>query len=144
MEIEPWQVTEARKRHEERKHEEIARLGEEGYARRQEAKQAVFNELKTRLDLLAEDAKKRDFVYFRTLLDLHKNTSIRLQFGNGKGKFYERSVGLERLVTKHLRNALLTEYSDIEALVHSYVRNLPGIAMLDHGMQVERVRATEG
>jgi len=144
MENEPWQVTEARKRREERKHEEIARYGEEGYARRQEAKQAVLNELKGRLDLFAEGAKKRGFVYFRALLDLHRNISIRLQFADGKGKFYERSVGLERLVTKHLGHALLMDFSDIEGLVHSYVRHIPGIGMLDHGMQVERVRATEG
>jgi hypothetical protein len=45
----------------------------------------VLDELKARFDAHAANAKKRGFVYFRSLLDLHRNMSIRLQFTDGKG-----------------------------------------------------------
>jgi hypothetical protein len=104
--------------------------------------QARLNQLRERLDLLAEEAKKRGFVYFR--VDRRSNgVSIRMQFADGKGKFYERSVGLERLVKEQFGSPFLPVYSDIEDLVRSYVRNLSGIGAADHGMLDERVRATQ-
>ena len=140
-----WQITEARKRHETRRREEIAKLGEENYRRRQAAKRAVFEELRERLDTLANNAKARGFVYFRARLNLGgpAEITLRLQFADGNGKFYEHSIGLERLIQKHLGTAVLMEYSDIENLVHLYIRNLPGIEMLRRGMQSERVRASK-
>jgi hypothetical protein len=106
----------------------------------QEGEQAVLNELKERLDLYAEDAKKRGFVYFRA--DLHANdVSVRLQFADGKGRFYERSVGLRLLVKKHFGNAFVPVYSDIANLVNFYIRDLPGMGILDHSMLAQRVPA---
>jgi hypothetical protein len=108
----------------------------------QAAKQAVFDDLRERLDLCAEDAKKRGFVYF--CADLQANdVLIRLRFADGKGKFYERSVGLRLLVRKHFGHAFFPVYSDITNLVHFYVQDLPGMGTPDQGMMMERVPANE-
>jgi hypothetical protein len=70
--------------------------------------------------------------------------ALRLIFANGTGDFYSRSLGLERLMKKHLSSPRMMEYHDVSNVVHLYVRGINGIKMLEHNMRRNRVSAKTG
>jgi hypothetical protein len=124
----------------EREADERRRLGEEGYAKAVAARDIAIQRLRERVDPLVADARRRGFVYFRSLQEIGaRSATIRLQFADGKGSFYERRLGIEKLV-KEVGMPSGWKWR-LESAIHSYVRSLDGIGMLDHGMQAKRVRA---
>jgi hypothetical protein len=141
MEGSTWQAKRLRANKLAQEAEDLARYGEEELERRKQAKRAIADERCQRINPIVDDARRRGFGYFRSLLDLRKD-GIRLQFADGKGTFYERMIGYSKLSNKHNIHLLLHDRSDIENSVHSYVRGMDGIGMLDHGMTATRVRAT--
>jgi hypothetical protein len=138
-----WRVRETRERYEKRRQMEMKEYGEDEYARRVKATAAVIDTVCGWVKPLVSEARERGFVYFRCGLKLMPNLAVGLEFADGKGQFYERSIGLERLMRKHLSGpvATLPEYTDVSNAVHRYVRGLEGIKMLNHGMKAKRVRA---
>lgn len=140
-----WRIRESRERHEERRRQELASYGEEEYARRSRAKDAVIGVLCERVKSIALDAKKRGFSFFACELNLGtRNMPIRLEFADGEGAYFEKSLGLMREALKQGLKPTLPEASDINAAVHNYVRSIDGIRMLRPGMTRHRVRATAG
>jgi len=135
-----WQAKKLRELRDEWHRAERASRGEEEYTRILGARAAAIQALCNRADPLVIEARTRGFVYFRTMRDLgSRPDAIRLQFADGKGSFYERSLGIERIASKvGLPRAW---YRELEPALHSYVRSLDGIRMLASGMQIKRVRA---
>jgi len=119
----------------------IKRFGEDGYEQRQRSKQLVIDALISRVDPLVDEARASGFVFFRSDLRLMPTYAVRLCFADAEGRFYVRSLGLERIVKQHLSSPQLSEFGDIENAIHVHVRRLDGIAMLERDMRRKRVRA---
>jgi hypothetical protein len=111
--------------------------------RREEIWTLATKELRGRLGPLIDDARKRGFVFFSCALDLSlRSMPIRLRFGDGRGAFYERSLGIMKVAHEHGWGPLtLGDAVDFKVHVQAYVRSLDGIKMLGHNMSRRRVRA---
>jgi hypothetical protein len=68
--------------------------------------------------------------------------SIRLQFADGHGAFYERSLSIGKMARAQGLQVRLSDAVEINGSLHIYVRSLEGIQMLSRGMTAKRVRAT--
>jgi hypothetical protein len=132
---------ELRQQRDEIEERDRAHYGEEEYQRRYTAKVATVRTLYERVNPLVEEARKRRFVYFRCSLDTGPDMSIRLQFADGRGTFYERSLSIGKVARVHGLRVSLIDAVEINGSVHNYVRGLEGIKMLSRGMTARRVRA---
>jgi len=135
-----WRVREARQRWEEWRQFELAHYGEEEFARRIEGKKAVPGVLCQRVTPLAEEALRRGFPYFGCELDIGKARAIVLQFADGEGAYYQRSIRIERLMKERLNIPQLPDYYDIKAAVYLHMRKLEGIRMMGRHMRARKVR----
>ena len=133
---------ELRNQRDEIEKQDRSRLGEEEYQRRRGARRATIKTLCQRVMPMVEEARKRRFVYFRCSLDTGPGMSIRLQFADGKGAFYERSLSIDKVARDHGLETRLTDAVEINGSLHVYVRGLKGIEMLGPGMTAKRVRQT--
>jgi hypothetical protein len=89
-----------------------------------------------------EEARQRGFVFFDCELNITvRSLPIRLRFGDGKGAFYERALGIKKVALQHGITPNLGEAVDINAAVRNYVRHLEGVRMLGNGMTRRRVPA---
>ncbi len=89
---------------------------------------------------MAEDASARGFRYFRCNQDTNR-FQLQLQFADGKGSYFQRSVSLNRFADKYALSLNWDECLRIRSAVESYIRELVGMGMLDHGMTARRVPA---
>lgn len=120
------------------------RYGEEEFQRRHMAKLATAQTLHERVQPLVEEARKRRFAYFNCELGSSSQWSIRLQFADRDGAFYERSLSINKVaVTLGLKPTMI-DALEINGSVLAYVRGLDGIKMLGRGMKAKRVRANAG
>jgi hypothetical protein len=85
-----------------------------------------------------EQARRRNFLYFRSLVDYGKRDTLKLQFADGKGSYYVRSVSVAKLAEKH---GIDPDMHLIDGRIYHAMLD-DGFGGLDHGMQVTRVRAT--
>jgi hypothetical protein len=135
-----WCMREMKERYEKRRQDEIKEYGEEEYARRIKAKEAVAKAVNERAAPMVDEARACGFMYFRCGLNTGTSIAIVLQFADGKGKYYERSIGLEKLMRKHLVHPSLPEYCDVSEALHREIRSMDGIEMLWYGMKRKKVR----
>jgi hypothetical protein len=140
-EVSEWRVREAEARYARRRVEEIERYGEDGYKRRRQAIEAVLAAVFEKARPSAEEALSRGFKHFSCDLPLTRGMALSLTFADGKGHFYRRSLGLEKLMRKHLSHPRLPEYCDICNGIRSQIRKLKGIEMMQRGMRIRRVSA---
>jgi hypothetical protein len=112
---------------------------------RDAAKADAIKELQGLVLPLVEEARQRGFVFFDCYLKTSLPTMpVRLQFADGTGSYYEKSLGIHKVAQKHGFSPTLGDATDINATVRSYVRHLDGIRMLDRGMRRRRVSANIG
>jgi len=128
------QAKRLREMRDELERKQRTKYGEEKWALRQDGGRA---------GLLAEDARNRGFVYFSTILDLSSDgCPIRLRFCDGKGDFYERSLGHEKMSRQHKLHTLPNDWTDFKSAVYCHVMDMGGMKMRGRGMGRNRVRAT--
>jgi hypothetical protein len=136
----PWHL---RKMADERKQRELEKFGEKGYAERQAGIDRAVDEVITWVTPLMEEARSRDFKYFRCSLDLGRAAStafgIRMQFADGKGNYFERCPGFTKILEKYVGHASIPEHWDVVDAIHSFVRQR-GFGMLESRMCRQRVK----
>jgi hypothetical protein len=130
-----------RKNAQERRESELKKYGGEGYQKRQQAKRVVIEAVIERINPFVDEARKRGFVFFQCDLELMPSFALLLYFADGRGHFYSRSIGLERLMNKHVTLPGIMDHHDIKNAIHFYVRGLDGIRMLERSMRRKRIRA---
>ena len=109
-------------------------------AHRQAAKQATLQELQRIVMPSVEEARHRGHVFFDCLLKISvRSMPIKLQFADGQGAYYEKTLGSQKLALKHGFSPTLGDAVDFNAGLRVYIRGLEGIKMLDRGMKGRRV-----
>jgi len=136
-----YEVLRLRKASKERDDKDKARYGEEGFKARQETKRAIGRDLVERIRPVAEAAKLRGFVYFQCRPGPHYD-GLELQFADGKGTYFRRSIRLNRFADKHRISLDWQECFDIASALEHAVKDIFEMGYLDHGMTAKRVRAT--
>jgi hypothetical protein len=129
---------------EERRQKELARYGEQVYADRQKAIDAAIDVVVGWIIPLMDEARKLGCGFFRC--DLHhalRSTSlgecIRIQFADGRGKYFERCPSLDKTMNRFLTHPSGPEYWDVVSAVHRYVRER-GFGPLSSRMLQQRVK----
>jgi hypothetical protein len=127
---------------EEHRTNQIERYGEEGYSEREKVKDAVISDVIQRANPLIDEARRRGFVFVRC--DTNRDAMslpVTMQFADGKGQFYERSLPIAKDAAKHGLRVTLSDAVDVRVAVESYVRGLDGFKGIESGMKRRRVRA---
>lgn len=131
-----YEVLRARKRWKELDERDKARYGD-GYEERLRIRAAIESDVLEQIKPMAENARARGFCFFRCTEDSDR---LQLQFADGEGAYFQRSVSLNRFAAKH-RIPSWHECSRISSAMEHYVEDLYGMRSLDHGMMSRRVPA---
>jgi len=127
---------------EEHRESQIRQYGEEGYAQREKVKDAVISDVIERVNPLVDEARRRGFTFIRC--DTNRNAMsmpVTIQFADGKGQFYERSLPIAKDAAKHGLSVSLSDAVDVRVAVENYLSRLDGFKGIESGMKRRRVRA---
>lgn len=132
-----YQVLRLRKRRREIDERDQELYGD-GYQERLRIRDAIGSDVFEWIKPMAENARARGFSFFRCNTD---RSRLQLQFADGKGAYFQRSVSLKRFADKYGISLDWNECPDISSATESCVLGLNGMRSLDHGMTSKRVPA---
>jgi hypothetical protein len=102
----------------------------------------VVSDVIERVNPLVDEARRRGFMFVRC--DTNRNAMslpVIVQFADGKGQYYERSLAIAKDAAKHGLRVTLSDAVDVRVAVESYVRSLDGFNGIESRMKRRRVRA---
>ena len=127
---------------EEHRENQIRQYGEEGYAEREKIKDAVIGEVIELAKPLVDEARNRGFMFVRCDTNRSaRSLPVIVQFADGKGQYYERSLAIAKVAGKHELSVTLSDAVDLRVAVENYVRSLDGFKGIESRMKRIRVRA---
>ena len=127
----------------EHRKNQIQQYGEEGYTQREAVKDVVIAQVIEHAGPLVDEARRRGFTFVRC--DTNRDAlslPVLIQFADGKGQYYQRSLAIAKVAATHGLNVTLSDAVDVRVAVENHLRGLEGFKGIESNMKKKRVPAS--